>query len=478
MTFMLRAMTAPALATNARLRRLPPLRGEVIETIKLSFPIALTQLGEIAMMTTDLAMIGRLGDAAIAAAALGQIVLFVAFVAGLGIISAVAPLAAQAYGAREPRMVRRALRVGLWVAVLLGVPLTFVQMHGETLLLLAGQEPKSAALAQQYLFGLGWSIVPAWSYMAFRNFMSAVNRPAPALWVMAAAIPLNAFLAFGLINGAFGMPRLGILGAGVATTIVNVVMCLSLVWMCYAMRPFKKYRVLGKFWRFDRVLFEKLLVVGLPISAGYILEVGLFAGAGLLMGWIGTEALAAHQIALQVASIVFMVPFGISMAASVRVGQAAGRNDPAAARRAGFVALVLAGLFMLAMAAVIVFTRGTIPHLFLDSAANPATFALTSTLLGIGACFFAFDGLQTVGAGALRGLNDTRVPFVYAGLSFWLVGFVTAYCLAFVFGYGAPGIWVGLTLGLIVYAALLVRRFQRLTLGGLPPGAAVARGEG
>lgn len=290
MTFMLRAMTAPALATNARLRRLPPLRGEVIETIKLSFPIALTQLGEIAMMTTDLAMIGRLGDAAIAAAALGQIVLFVAFVAGLGIISAVAPLAAQAYGAREPRMVRRALRVGLWVAVLLGVPLTFVQMHGETLLLLAGQEPKSAALAQQYLFGLGWSIVPAWSYMAFRNFMSAVNRPAPALWVMAAAIPLNAFLAFGLINGAFGMPRLGILGAGVATTIVNVVMCLSLVWMCYAMRPFKKYRVLGKFWRFDRVLFEKLLVVGLPISAGYILEVGLFAGAGLLMGWIGTEA--------------------------------------------------------------------------------------------------------------------------------------------------------------------------------------------
>ncbi len=284
MTFMLRAMTAPALATNARLRRLPPLRGEVIETIKLSFPIALTQLGEIAMMTTDLAMIGRLGDAAIAAAALGQIVLFVAFVAGLGIISAVAPLAAQAYGAREPRMVRRALRVGLWVAVLLGVPLTFVQMHGETLLLLAGQEPKSAALAQQYLFGLGWSIVPAWSYMAFRNFMSAVNRP------VAAAIPLNAFLAFGLINGAFGMPRLGILGAGVATTIVNVVMCLSLVWMCYAMRPFKKYRVLGKFWRFDRVLFEKLLVVGLPISAGYILEVGLFAGAGLLMGWIGTEA--------------------------------------------------------------------------------------------------------------------------------------------------------------------------------------------
>jgi len=470
-------MTASTLTTDAQALRTGLWRAEMIETIRLSFPIALTQLGQVAMMTTDLAMIGRLGDAAIAAAALGQIVLFVAFVAGLGFVSAVAPLAAQAHGAREPRIVRRALRVGLWAAVLFGIPLSLLQMHGEELLLLAGQEKASAALAQEYLLGLGWSLIPAWGYIAIRNFMSAVNRPEPALWVTLAAIPANAFLAYGLINGVFGMPRLGILGAGVATTVINVLMCMVLIWMCYAMRPFKKYQVLGKFWRFDGALFAKLLVVGLPISGSFLLEFGLFAGASLLMGWIGTEALAAHQIAIQVASIMFMVPFGISMAATVRVGQAVGRDAPEAARRAGFAAMLLSAIFMLSMAVTVAFTRGTIPHFFLnETAAHPETMALASLLLGLGAGFFVFDGLQTVALGALRGLNDTRVPLFYAGVSFWLIGFASAYGLAFVFGYSAAGIWIGLTLGLIVYASLLVWRFQRLTANGLPPGAEIARG--
>jgi MATE family multidrug resistance protein len=471
------AMTAQTTITNARSPRAGLWREEMIETIRLSFPIALTQLGQVAMMTTDLAMIGRLGDTAIAAAALGQIVLFVAFVAGMGIVSAVAPLAAQAYGAREPRMVRRALRVGLWASVLFGLPLSVLQMYGEDFLLLAGQEPRTAALAQEYLAGLGWSLVPAWGYIAIRNFMSAVNRPEPALWVTLAAIPANAFLAYGMINGVFGMPKLGIFGAGVATTTINILMCAALIWMCYAMRPFRKYRVLGKFWRFDGALFVRLLVVGLPISGSFLLEFGLFACASLLMGWIGTEALAAHQIAIQVASIMFMVPFGISMAATVRVGQAVGRAAPEAARRAGFAALILSVVFMLTMALVVALTRDTIPFFFLnETSAHPETIALASLLLGMGAGFFVFDGLQTVALGALRGLNDTRVPLVFAVLSFWLVGFASAYVLAFVLGYRAPGIWVGLTLGLVVYAVLLVWRFQRLTVHGLPAGAEMARG--
>jgi MATE family multidrug resistance protein len=474
---MVSAMTAPTTITAARSPRIGLWREEMTETVRLSFPIALTQLGQVAMMTTDLAMIGRLGDAAIAAAALGQIVLFVAFVAGMGFVSAVAPLAAQAFGAREPRMVRRALRVGLWASVLFGLPLSVLQMYGEDFLLLAGQEPQTAALAQEYLMGLGWSLVPAWGYIAIRNFMSAVNRPEPALWVTLAAIPANAFLAYGMINGVFGMPKLGILGAGVATTAINILMCGALIWMCYAMRPFRKYRVLGKFWRFDGALFVRLIVVGLPISGSFLLEFGLFAGASLLMGWIGTEALAAHQIAIQVASIMFMVPFGISMAATVRVGHAVGRDQPEAARRAGFAALILSVAFMLTMALVVALTRGAIPFFFLnESSAHPETILLASLLLGMGAGFFVFDGLQTVALGALRGLNDTRVPLIYAALSFWLVGFVAAYVLAFPLGYRAPGIWVGLTLGLIVYAGLLVRRFQRLTANGLPAGAEMARG--
>ena len=300
-------------------------RAEIVETVKLAWPMALTQLGQIAMMTTDLALIGRLSDAALAAVGLAHLILFCGFVLGMGIVSAVAALAAQAYGARQPRMVRRSLRMGLWAAVILGVPINVVQFYGEDILLAAGQTPEAAALAARYLTGLAWCMIPAWCFIALRNFMGAVNRPEPALWVTLAAIPANALLAYALIHGQFGLPRLDLLGAGLATTLVNIGMCVASVWICYACRPFKKYRVLGRFWRADWTIMRALFVIGLPISVGMALEWGLFSAAALLVGWIGTTALAAHQIALQVAAIMFMAQNGISMAATVRVGHAVGR---------------------------------------------------------------------------------------------------------------------------------------------------------
>ena len=184
--------------------------------------MALTQLGQIAMMTTDLALIGRLGDAAVASVGLAHLILFLGFVFGMGLVSAVATLAAQAYGAREPRMVRRSLRMGLWAAVILGVPINVIQLWGEDILLAAGQSPESAALAARYLLGLAWSMIPAWCFIALRNFMGAVNRPEPALWITLAAIPANALLAYALIHGHYGLPQLDLLGAGLATTFVNI----------------------------------------------------------------------------------------------------------------------------------------------------------------------------------------------------------------------------------------------------------------
>jgi MATE family multidrug resistance protein len=215
------------------------------ETVKLALPIALTQLGQIAMMTSDLALIGRLGDAAVAAAALAHTVLFMVFVLGMGIVSAVAPLAAQAYGAREPRMVRRALRVGLWAAVILGAPLTLVQLWGGELLITLGQSPENAALAGRYLSGIAWCIIPSWFFIALRNFMSAVNRPEPALWITLIAIPSNGLLAYALIYGAFGLPALDLLGAGLATTLISIGMCIAAIWICYTRRPYRKYRAIG-----------------------------------------------------------------------------------------------------------------------------------------------------------------------------------------------------------------------------------------
>ena len=467
-------MTLPATAT-VETPAVPPARTvwrvEIVETVKLAWPIALTQVGQIAMMTTDLALIGRLGDGAIAAVGLAHLILFAGFVFGMGPVSAVAPLTAQAFGARKPRMVRRALRVGLWAAVMLGVPINIAQLWGEEILMAAGQSSDTAALAARYLVGLAWSMIPAWCFIALRNFMGAVNRPEPALWITLAAIPANALLAYALIHGASGLPRLDLLGAGLATTVVNLAMCAAAIWVCYICRPFKKYRVLGRFWRADWELMRKLLAIGLPISGALMLEWGLFSSAALLMGWIGTTALAAHQIALQIATILFMVPFGISLAATVRVGHAVGRRDPVATRRAGFGALALGAAIMLAVTAIVVALREVIPLLFLGAEApeRADTAPLAATLLLVGASFFITDGVQAIAAGALRGLNDTRVPMAFAAISFWLIGFSSAYSLAFPAGLGAIGIWIGFSIAVGTFATLLVWRFHSLTWRGYLP---------
>jgi MATE family multidrug resistance protein len=446
-------------------------RAEVGETIRLAWPMALTQVGQIAMMTTDLALIGRLGDSAVAAVGLAHLILFVGFVFGMGLVAAVATLAAQAYGARNPRMVRRSLRMGLWASVILGVPINVVQMFGEDILIAAGQTPESAALAARYLLGLAWSMIPAWCFIALRNFMGAVNRPEPALWITLVAIPANVLLAYSLIHGHYGLPRLDLLGAGVATTLINIGMLLAAVWVCYACRPFKKYRVLGRFWRTDWEVMRQLIVIGVPISGIMLLEWGLFSTAAILVGWLGTTPLAAHQIALQIAAILAMVPFGISLAATVRVGHAVGRGDPVGTRRAGFTALALGTAVMVALTVLVVAFRNVIPLLFLGEATTDTseTAQLAGALLLLGATWYVVDGIQGIAAGALRGLNDTRVPMLYAALSFWLVGFTSAYALAFWWGYGVFGVWIGFAFALWLFALLLTVRFQNLTARGFLP---------
>jgi len=462
-------MTSPDALTLPSPRLLRRLRGELAATVELAVPIALTQLGQVAMMTTDLALIGRLGDRAVAAAALAHTVLFSAFMLCLGLASAVTPLASQAVGARNPRIVRRSVRVGLWGVLLMGAPLTLLQLHGGALLAALGQEPEVAALADRYLDGLAWSVVPSCWFIALRNFMGAVDRPQPALWITLMAIPANALLAYALIFGAFGLPSLDLFGAGLATTIVNLGMCAASLAICHTRRPFRKFHVLGRLWRPDWQLLGKLAVIGLPISGTFLLEYSLFAAAALLMGWIGTAALVGHQIALQVAAVVFMVPLGIGMAATVRVGHAAGRRDPAGARRAGFLAIVLGIVFMSAMALLVATFREVIPLLFLGEDADAHTRALTQMLLLLGATFFIADGVQTIAAGALRGLNDTRIPLLLSAGSFWLVGFVTCYLLGFTLHLGAPGVWIGLSIGIAVYAVLLVWRFHALMRRGYLP---------
>ena len=436
---------------------------ELVETLKLAVPIALTQLGQIAMMTTDLALIGRLGDAAVAAAALAHTVFFISFTFGMGLVSAVAPLAAQAFGAGQPHLVRRSLRTGLWVALLISVPTMLFPLRGEQILLALGQQPATAHLAQRYLFGLAWGITPALWFLAIRGFMGAVNRPEPALWITLAAIPANALLVYLLIHGAWGLPRLELFGAGLATTMVNSATFLAGLWFAVRCRPFRKYHVLAHVWRIDWRLMRRLVAIGTPIAVAFLMEYGLFAAAAILMGLIGTLALAAHQVALQVTAVLFMVPFGIGMAATVRVGHAVGRNDASAVKRAGLVATLLGATLVAALTLAVILSRFAIARLFFGTAGgiNDAV-ELTATLLLVGATFFIADGIQTIAAGSLRGMNDTRVPLVFAAISYWLVGFTTACGLGFRTGLGAVGVWIGLSCGTAVYAILLLLRFRLL----------------
>src|ERR1700761_4053843 len=358
---------------------------ELTETLRLAVPMALTQLSQIAMMATDLAFIGRLGNEAVAAAALAGTVYFVSFTIGMGLVSAVAPLAAQAFGARDPHQVRRSLRTGLWAALLISLPIMPFSLYGEHILLALGQAPTAAHLAQQYLFGLVWGVTPALWFMAIRGFMGAVNRPEPALWITLVAIPANALLVYLLIYGEWGLPQLGLFGAGLATTIVNFGTFLAGLWFATYRRPFRRYYVLGHFWRFDAGLMRRLVIIGAPISIAFVLEYGLFSAAALLMGLISTTALAAHQVALQVTAILFMVPYGISMAATVRVGHAVGRNDPSAVKRAGLVAILLGIVLVAGFTLAVILSRFAIARVFFGVADGAsAAVGLAANLLLVG----------------------------------------------------------------------------------------------
>jgi len=438
---------------------------ELAETLMLAVPIALTQVGQIAMMTTDLALIGRLGPDAVAAAALANTVYFVSFTVGMGVVSAVAPLAAQAFGAGNAHQVRRALRVGLWAALVISLPMMAFPLYGERILLALGQAQAPAHLAQHYLFGLVWGATPALWLLAIRGFMGAVNRPEPVLWITLAAIPANALLVYLLINGLWGLPQLGLFGAGLGHSIVNCVMFMAGLWFATSRRPFAKYHVLGHFWRIDWAMMRQLLTIGAPISIAFLMEYGVFSAAALLAGLISTTALAAHQIALQVAAILFMGPFGIGMAATIRVGHAAGRNDVDGVRRAGLAAALLGLMLGIAVTAAVILGRFAIARLFLGSTGGTieATVALAATLLLVGATFFITDGLQAIAAGALRGLKDTRMPLLFAAIGYWVIGFPAAWALAFPADLGAVGVWIGLSIGTTIYAALLILRFRRLS---------------
>ena len=439
---------------------------ETTRLIQLSWPIILTNLGGIAMQTTDVVMIGWLGAEELAATALATNVRFFLFLGSIGIIAAISPMMAQSLGRRRfnVRDVRRTVRQGLWVAIVVGLPASLVLWRIDLILTLLRQDPVLIELATQYTRVAVFGFLPALIFVVLRNFIAALERPAAAMVVSIIGILFNALADYGLIFGNFGLPELGLVGAGLATSFSEFFLLVGLLGFILLDRQFRRYRLLGRFWRPDWQRFAEIWRIGLPIAAALVMETGLFASAGFLMGWIGTVELAAHQIALQCAATTFMVPLGFGQAATIRVGLAVGMNNPLAVYRAGITAIALGIMFMATMALIMLTWPDHIVTLFLDetgpSSAAVATFA--ATLLMMAAFFQVFDAGQVIGMGCLRGLKDTRVPMIYAAISYWLIGLSCSAGLAFGFGLGGIGIWMGLIIALAVVAGLLILRFIRL----------------
>jgi MATE family multidrug resistance protein len=447
-------------------RDLAAWRQEARALVRLSGPIVLTNVGQVAIQTTDVVMIGWLGAEALAASVLGVNLMFVLLLFAIGVVIATAAMIAQDLGrnrhaVREPR---RTVRQGFWVALALGLPASVVLWNIAPVLHLLGQDPVLIAAAEPYVHAAMWGFVPALWFVVLRNFIAALERPRAGMVIMLIGVAFNAIGDYGLIFGAFGLPALGLIGAGIATALTNVLLFVGLLGYVLIDRQFRRYQMLGRFWRPDWPRFREIFRIGLPIGVTLVMEVGLFAGAGFVMGWIGTAELAAHQIALQCAAVTFMVPLGLAQAATVRVGLAAGGSDAPGVLRAGVAALAIGGLFMAATAVVMWTVPEAIVGLFLDAddPANARVVQAAVTFLVVAALFQIFDGGQVIGAGALRGLKDTRWPMVFAAIAYWGVGASLALGLAFGADLGGLGVWIGLAAALAVAAALMIARFLTL----------------
>jgi multidrug resistance protein, MATE family len=445
---------------------------EIHACLLLAVPLAGAQLAQAATAFVDTVMMGILGSQTIAAGALGALMFHVLTIVGSAILSAVSPLVAEAYGGGQGDRVGLVVRQGWWMAILLAVPMSLLLWYGEGVLRLMGQEAETAALAGTYLRAIVWGYFPALGFAVLRNFVSALSRPRPVIVVMVGGTLTNVAINYVLIFGKFGLPALGLTGIGLASTLSLWGMFIALGLYSLQQRSIRSYGAFSNLHQLDRGVFLELLNVGLPIGVLAAVETGLFAVVTLLIGQLGTTMLAAHQIALQTASMTFTIPLGISLATTVRVGQLMGQNHPMGARLAGFVGIGISAFFMFCMGLLFWAFPTQIVSLYVDvtDPANATVVNLAKALLGVAAMFQIVDGIQISAAGALRGIKDTRIPMLIGILTYWGLGLTSGYLLGLRFGFGGVGLWWGLAIGLLVAACVLTWRFGTARQWGVGSG--------
>jgi len=435
--------------------------------LRLGLPLIGGHLGQVAIGVTDTMMLGWYGVEEQAALTAAGSWFFVLFLMGSGFAWAVMPMVAAYHAERDETNVRRATRMGLWLSfgfAMLALPL---MMWSEPILLALGQTPTVAALGSEYLMIAGWGIVPALIVMTLKSYLAALERTQIVFWIAALAALVNALANYIFIFGHFGAPEMGIRGAALASLATQIVMLLGV--LIYAVVALPEHSLFQRLWRADWDMLGRVFRLGWPIGLTNLSEVGLFAASAFMMGWLGEVPQAAHGIALQLASITFMVHLGLSNVATIRAGNALGRHDlPHMVRGAKTVtALSIA----MAVATIVLFVSVPEPLISLfvgrDVAARDEILTIGVVLLALAALFQLVDGAQVIALGLLRGVQDTRVPMVLAAVSYWLIGMPASYVLGFVLGWEGVGVWLGLVLGLACAGVALMWRFWAVSVPAL-----------
>jgi MATE family multidrug resistance protein len=439
-----------------------PTRADFRALLRLAGPLVSIQVGTMLMGVVDTVMVGRVSPAALASVALGHMYFFAISIFGMGVLFALDPIVAQALGARDELAVRRGLQRGIVLSAVLSVPISLALLTVRPVLELVGQPPEVIPDAAGFVHRNALSVWPFYVFVALRQTLQAHHRVLPIGITIVVANLVNVVLNYAWIYGNFGFTAMGVIGSAWATTVsrwLMAVMMLVLGWR--TLRPYLREVAPNLLdWR----PIMRMLKLGLPIGAQMMLEGGAFNVMALLMGWLGVVQVAGHQIALNLSSLTFMVPLGVSSAAAVIVGHAVGRGDAEGVRRATVASLTVGAGFMLCTGALFVLAPEPLASLYTD---DTIVLGLAALLLPLAGLFQVFDGLQVVAIGLLRGLGDTRMPMVVNVIGFWCIGMPVSLWLGFGLDYGAVGLWWGLVVGLIIVAFFLILRVRQREHHGL-----------
>lgn len=436
------------------------IRKEALATLKLGGPLIAAQLAQISISFVDTVMAGRLSSRDLAAVAVGSSVWFTVIIIAIGLLVSVSPSVAQLFGARRYRDIGHCFRQGLWLSQAVAL-LSFIALrNSEPVLHFVGISPEITPITMGYLRAISCGVPAFCAYQVLRSFSEGVSRTKPVMYASLIALGGNIAGNYIFMYGKIGMPRLGAVGCGVASAIVMWMMAGYMIVYIFLHEIYRPFETFSHFELPRWHEIARLMKLGSPIAVSLFMEASLFGVVALLMGSIGTIAVAGHQVAINVAALTWTVPLGISMATTVRVGQAIGRDEPHAARFSGFVGIALAVAFMTGSAIVLFIAPGLIAGIYTN---DEAVKEMAVTLLFVAAIFQIFDGLQVAGAGALRGLKDTKIPAILTSFAYWIIGFPLAYLLGITWGGGPRALWIGFICGLGVAAILLNTRFHLVT---------------